>query len=87
MPKKKFYLHWSSIIIVLINPIVFKAMKQPDRKISLKGKRTISRELSFKQQRSGSQSSNPNNVNEQLQETDSWIKTIVDRLLGPIRFF
>ena len=62
-------------------------MKQPDRKTSLEDKRTLARESSLKRERSGTQSKNPNNITEHQEETESWIKTAVDRLLGPIRFF
>lgn len=62
-------------------------MNQPDKSESLKDKRILSRKSSFKQDKSGLQSKNPNNNAGHLQEKESWIKTIVDRLLGPIRFF
>ena len=85
---KKLNIYWWSIIGVLFGPIaLFLAMKQPDRKISLADKITLARESSLKRERSGSQSKNATNINEHLQGTESWIKTTVDRLLGPIRFF
>ena len=62
-------------------------MNQPDKRESLEDKRILSRKSSFKRDKSGLQSKNPTNNAGHLQETESWIKTIVDRLLGPIRFF
>ena len=62
-------------------------MNQPEKSESLKDKRILSRKSSFKQDKSGLQSKNLTNNAGHLQEKESWIKTIVDRLLGPIRFF
>ena len=62
-------------------------MKQPDRRKSLEEKRILAQASSFKRDKSSSQSKNLTNNAGHLQETESWIKTTVDRLLGPIRFF
>ena len=62
-------------------------MNQPDRRESLEDKRILSQKSSFKRDKSSLQSKNPTNNAGHLQKTESWIKTIVDRLLGPIRFF
>lgn len=62
-------------------------MKLPDKRKSLKDKRILTRESSFKRDKSSSQSKNSTNNAGHLPETESWIKTTVDRLLGPIRFF
>ena len=62
-------------------------MKQPDKRDSLEDNRIPARRSSLKRGKSSSQTNNPTNSAGNLQETESWIKTTVDRLLGPIRFF
>ena len=62
-------------------------MNHSDKRESLEDKRILSQKSSFKRVKSSLQPKNPTNNAGHLQEKESWIKTIVDRLLGPIRFF
>ena len=62
-------------------------MNQPDKSETLEDKRILSRKSSSKRDKSSLQPKSPTNNAGHHQEKESWIKTIVDRLLGPIRFF
>ena len=86
--EKRLNTYWWSVNAALFGPIAFVlVIKKTNRKITQVEKRVLRQESPIKQEKYNLRSKNPTNNPENLQESQSWIKIAVDRLLGPIRFF
>ena len=92
--KKLNTIYWWGISAVLLSPTAFPlAMKQSDNKTSLPNEGILAQESSLEQKTptQGKQSkwstNSPTQITEQTHQSHGWIKTTIDKLLGPIRFF